>query len=145
HFVHIFNQIDLRLQRVSDSPPQRKAVTRSARAAALRSTALATRLVLAVGLSAISVDAWAKPKVPLPKQRPIARNVVPKTTPVNAARNSTPAEAAAPAVRAATAPAPSMPVPAPALAPATRQHAALPAARKPVATAAVAATSSTSQ
>ncbi len=119
-------------------------MTRSARAAALRSTALATSLALAVGLSALSVDAWAKPKVPLPKPRPIARNVVPKTTqataqvttPVAAARNSAPGEAAGPA---ATAPA------APALAPATRQHAALPAARKQVTPAAVAATSSTPQ
>ena len=129
---------------MNDSPPQRKAVTRSVRAAALRSTALATSLALAVGLSALSVDAWAKPKVPLPKPRPVARNVVPKTTqattqvttPVAAARNSALGEAAGPA---ATAPA------APALAPATRQHAALPAARKHVTPAAVAATSSTPQ
>jgi soluble lytic murein transglycosylase len=120
---------------LNDSPPQRKTVTRPARAAALRSTALATSLALAVGLSAMSVDAWAKPKVPLPKPRPIARNIVPKRTaaPVAALRNSVPAEVAAPAVAA------------PALAPATRQHAALPTPRKPVATAAVAATSSTPQ
>ena len=52
----------------------------SARAAALRSTALATSLALAIGLSAFPVEAWAKPKVPLPKPRPIARSVVPKTT-----------------------------------------------------------------
>ena len=122
-------------------------MTRSARAAALRSTALATSLALAVGLSAMSVEAWAKPKVPLPKPRPIARNVVPKTTPTTtpaaAARNSAPAEAAAPAIAATSSPAasPSAPV----LAPATRQHAALPAARKHVTPAAVAATSSTSQ
>jgi soluble lytic murein transglycosylase len=94
-------------------------VTRSARAAALRSTALA----LAVGLSAIAADAWAKPKVPLPKPRPIARNAVPRSSP---------------AANAAAAAAP--------LAPATRQHAALPSpARKRVAPAAVAATASTSQ
>ena len=55
-------------------------MTRSARAAALRSTALATSLALAVGLSAFAVEAAAKPKVPLPKPRPIARNVVPNTT-----------------------------------------------------------------
>ena len=55
-------------------------MTPSARAAALRSTALATSLALAVGLSALSVEAWAKPKVPLPKPRPIARNAVPKQT-----------------------------------------------------------------
>ncbi len=77
-FVHIFSQIDLRLERLNDSPPQRNAVIPSARAAALRSTALATSLALAVGLAAIPLDAWAKPKVPLPKPRPIARNVVPK-------------------------------------------------------------------
>jgi len=114
-------------------------VTRSARAAALRSTALATSLVLAVGLSAISVEAWAKPKVPLPKPRPIARNAVPKTTPASPPQHS------AAVVPAATAPASPIPAPAPALAPATRQHAALPAARKQVTPAAVAATSSTPQ
>jgi len=114
-------------------------VTRSARAAALRSTALATSLVLAVGLSAISVDAWAKPKVPLPKPRPIARNAVPKTTPAS------PTQHAAAVVPAAAAPASPVATPAPALAPATRQHAALPAARKHVTPAAVAATSSTPQ
>ena len=110
----------------------------SARAAALRSTALATSLALAVGLAALPLDAWAKPKVPLPKPRPIARNVVPKST----AQTSAPAAhtpAAAPAASAAPAPAP------PVLAPATRQHAALPPPRKQVAPAAVAATSSTSQ
>jgi len=110
----------------------------SARAAALRSTALATSLALAVGLSAFAADAWAKAKVPLPKPRPIARNVVPKTTAAAAAvaRNA-PAEAAP----RTAAPA------APALVPATRQHAALPPppARKPVTPAAMAATSSTSQ
>ena len=114
-------------------------MTRSARANALRSTALATSLVLAIGLSAMSADAWAKPKVPLPKPRPIARNVVPKTTPVAAARNSAPAEAVVPAVTAPAIPATAS------LAPATRQHAALPTARKPVTPAAVATTSSTPQ
>ncbi|MEH2570510.1 lytic transglycosylase domain-containing protein [Bradyrhizobium sp. AZCC 2289] len=105
-------------------------MTRFARAAALRSTALATSLALAVGLTAIAGDAWAKPKVPLPKPRPIARNAVPKSVPgaKTAATNIAPAPATA----------------AP-LAPATRQHAALPPARKPVAAAAVAATTSTSQ
>src|SRR5439155_16911342 len=130
--------IDLRLERLNDSPPQRNAVIPSARAAALRSTALATSLALAVGLAAFPLDAWAKPKVPLPKPRPIARNVAPKS----AARPS-----AAPAAHAAAAPAaPAAPAPAPpVLAPATRQHAALPPPRKHVAPAAVAATSSTSQ
>lgn len=111
----------------------------SARAARLRSTALATSLALAVGLSALAADAWAKPRVPLPKPRPIARNVVPKTTPAAA----TAAKNAAPAETAERAPAPA----APALVAATRQHAALPPppARKPVTPAAVAATSSTPQ
>jgi soluble lytic murein transglycosylase len=123
---------------VRDSP-QRNAVTQSARAAALQSTAIATTLALAVGLSAWTADAATKSKIPLPKPRPIARNVVPKTTPSatsNATSRTTPA-----ANSAAHA------VPAPAIAPATRQHAALPppTARKPPAPAAVAATSSTSQ
>jgi soluble lytic murein transglycosylase len=110
-------------------------VTRSTRAAALRSTALATSLALAVGLSTWAADAWAKPKVPLPKPRPIARNVIPNTS----AKNAAPAATAARTRAAAPA--------APAIEPATRQHAAVrpPPARKPVTPAAVAATSSTSQ
>jgi soluble lytic murein transglycosylase len=108
-------------------------VTPPARAAALRSTALATSLALALGLAGWVADAWAKPKVPLPKPRPIARNVVPGSNPKNAA--PTAAVATKPVASVATA-----------LAPATRQHAALPPpARKPVTAAAVAATSSTSQ
>ena len=110
----------------------------SARAAALRSTALATSLALAVGLSAMSVDAWANPKVPLPKPRPISRTAVPKTTP--AARVNTAAIAAAPVASA-----PPVAPASPALAPATRQHAALPPPRRAVTPAAVAATSSTPQ
>jgi soluble lytic murein transglycosylase len=106
------------------------------RTAALRSTALATSLALAVGLSAWAADAWAaKPKVPLPKPRPMARNIVPKPAhPADTvARNAAPAAVAVPSAAAA-------------MAPATRQHAALPSpARKPTAPAAVAATSSTSQ
>jgi len=102
----------------------------------LGTSALVT-LALAAGLSALAADAWAKPKVPLPQPRPIARNVVPNT-----ARNTAPAANAAAKTTSPAAPA----APAvPALAPATRQHAALPPARKPPATAAVAATSSTSQ
>jgi soluble lytic murein transglycosylase len=111
------------------------------RAAALRSTALVTSLVLALGLSAWTADAWAKPKVPLPKPRPIAaRNVAPKTS----AKNPTlAANTAAKTIAPVATPAPV----APAIAPATRQHAALPPppARKPPTPAAVAATSSTSQ
>jgi soluble lytic murein transglycosylase len=113
-------------------------VTPFAPLSSLRRTALGTSslvtLALAVGLSALAADAWANPKVPLPQPRPIARNVVPNT-----AKNTAPA-----ANTAATTTSPSAAA-APALAPATRQHAALPPARKPPATAAVAATSSTSQ
>ena len=109
------------------------------RATALRSTALATSLALAVGLVFPS-GASAAPKIPLPKPRPIARNVTPKpaaqATAASAAALTPTAAAAVPA-----APAPAAPV----LAPATRQHAALPPPRKPVTPAAVAATSSTSQ
>jgi soluble lytic murein transglycosylase len=115
-------------------------VTPSSRAAALRSTALATSLALAVGLSALAADAWATPKVPLPKPRPIARNVLLKTSVKNAAPA---ASAAAKNTAPVATPAPA----APAMAPATRQHAALPPppARKPPAPAVMAATSSTSQ
>jgi len=114
-------------------------VTQSARAAALQSTAIATTLALAVGLSAWATDASAKTKIPLPKPRPIARNVVPKATSATTLPATSPAKPAANAAARA--------VPAPAIAPATRQHAALPpqAARKPATPAAVAATSSTPQ
>ena len=116
-------------------------MTRSARASALRSTAVVTSLALALalltsGLSTWAADAATKPKVPLPKPRPIARNVVPKTTkPTATAAAVTTAPVAPGALRA------------PAIAPATRQHAALPPppARKPTVPAAMAATSSTSQ
>ncbi len=91
----------------------------------------------------MAADAWANPTVPLPKARPIARNVALKTS-----ADKTSAKTTAPAASAAaknTAPV-AMPAPvAPALAPATRLHAALPPpARKPP-PAAVAATSSTSR
>ena len=68
-------------------------MTNFVRAAALRSTALATSLALVAGLSTFA--AAAAPKVPLPKPRPIARNVVPKTTPVAtaAAQNAAPVAA----------------------------------------------------
>ncbi len=116
-------------------------MNRLVRAAALRSTALATSLTLAVGFSALAVDAWAaKPKVPLPKPRPIARNVVPKTIATKPTATTRTASAApvAVAVPAATT------VPAVAPVPAPRQRAA-PPLRKQVAPAAVAATSSTSK
>ena len=57
------------------------------RNAALRSTALATSLALVLGLSALAAEAGTKPKVPLPKPRPIARNVVPNPS----AKNTAPA------------------------------------------------------
>jgi soluble lytic murein transglycosylase len=93
-----------------------------------------------MGLSA-GAQTPTKPKVPLPKPRPIARNIVPKTAP-NATAKTTQATNTA-----ATSTALPLAAPAPALAPATRQHAALPPppARKHVARAAVAATSSTPQ
>jgi len=115
-------------------------VTRSVHAA-VRSTALATGLAFAMGL-VVGTEVWAKPKVPLPKPRPIARNVVPKTTAATPATNAA-AKSALPKSTAPVAAAPA--AAAPALAPATRQHAAIPPARKPAAPAAMAATSSTSQ
>ena len=133
-------------------------MTPSFRAAALRSTTLATSLALAVGLSVLAADASATPTVPLPKPRPIARNVVPNASTKNTAPATntaaktitpaaTPAPALAPAVNVAAKNVAPSATPAPVLAPATRQHAALPPApaRKPPPPAAVAATSSTSQ
>jgi soluble lytic murein transglycosylase len=102
----------------------------------LLSTALVTSLALAIASPAWASNAPAKTKVPLPKPRPIARNVVPKTS-------TQTAERAANAVKNAGAPATVAPI----IAPATRQHAALPPApaRKPSVPAAVATTSSTPQ
>ncbi|WJR81333.1 lytic transglycosylase domain-containing protein [Bradyrhizobium sp. NP1] len=93
---------------------------------------MATSLMLALDVTCLAADAWAA-KVPLPKPRPIARNVVPKTnvataTPKEPARQTS---AVPPAAGAATAPS-------------LRQRAALPA-RKPTVPAAIAATSSTSK
>ncbi len=77
----------------------------------------------------------SKSKVPLPKARPIARSVVPKTTP--------PEATTAPARDTKTA---ALPPPLAAPAPAARQRVASPTpARKPVTPAAVAATTSTSR
>jgi soluble lytic murein transglycosylase len=114
-------------------------VTRTVRAAALRSTALATCLALAAMLS---TAADAQTKIPLPKPRPIARNVVPPTTatvasatPRTAGKNTHTAAAGPLQLANAPAAAPLGPSPrAPAM-----------AARKPVTPAAVAATSTTSQ
>jgi peptidoglycan lytic transglycosylase len=114
-------------------------VTRSVHTAALRSTALVTSLAFAVALSA-ATEVCAAPKVPLPKPRPITRNAVPKTT--AATTPAAPATARAPAPVAG---APDTTRHAPALAPATRQHAVAAPPRKPIAPAAMAATSSTSQ
>jgi soluble lytic murein transglycosylase len=96
---------------------------------------LGMTLALSVGVSALAVDALAEAKkVPLPKPRPIARNVVPKTI-------------AAPGKPSAKNVSPDVAVVAPAIQPATRQHAALPPPpkRKPTVPAATAATASTSQ
>src|ERR1051326_4319342 len=107
---------------------------RFGRAAAKRWIILGATLVLTAGLSAFAADAVvaAKPKVPLPKSRPVARTVAPKAAAV----------AARPPIQLTS---PDAVPPSPAIQPATRQHAALPpaAARKPVPTPVLAATSST--
>ena len=91
-----------------------------------------------MGLSAFTVEAVAKTKVPLPKPRPIARNLVPTTAAKNTAPTArTAAQNAAPVPTAAPASTPAM---TPALAPAIRQS-----PRRPSVPAAIAATSSTSQ
>jgi soluble lytic murein transglycosylase len=112
------------------------------RARALRSTALsplvATGLSLAVGLSGlIAGQAWATANVPLPKPRPIARNVAPKTA-AGDAKDAGKAEKPGPRTTASTA------APTAAL-PAARQRPANLPPRKPAVPAAVAATSSTSK
>lgn len=115
-------------------------MTRTVRAAALRSTALATCLALAV---TFAIPAEAAPKVPLPKPRPIARN--------NAVANAAPATTASTAAAPRAADKNGLPVPlqtahAPAaapLGPPSRPPAV--ATRKPVTPAAVAATSATPQ
>src|ERR1700730_611717 len=140
----------------SNDSPRRNAVNRLAREAALRSTALATSLTLTIGFSALAGDAWAS-KVPLPKPRPIARNVVPKTAASTATASAATAgkptsikatsTAAATATVATAVAKDTVTVPAPAVAPLApaRQRAAPPPARKQATPAAVAATSSTSQ
>ncbi|MFZ1968914.1 MAG: transglycosylase SLT domain-containing protein [Bradyrhizobium sp.] len=114
-------------------------MTRSTRAAALRSTAIATTLALIIGSHAWASEAAAKHKIPLPKTRPIARNAVPKTT--EKAADKAGARTTSKSAGRLTSTLPSA-----AIAPATRQHAALPppAARKPSVPAAMATTSSTS-
>ncbi len=116
-------------------------MTRSARAKALRSTAIATTLALILGSHAWANEAAAKHKVPLPKPRPIARNGASKTA--DKATDKTKAKLGAKTATTTSSP---LPLPSAAMAPATRQHAALPpaAARRPSVPAAMATTSSTS-
>jgi len=110
-------------------------VTSFARATALRSTALALSLTLVVGVPASATESPAKSKVPLPKARPVARNMMPKTTP----------PAAATAAARATTPIALTP-PAGSPTPPARARVTSPTpARKPVTPAAVAATASTSR
>src|SRR6516225_11236646 len=66
---------------------QRKAVIRSTRAASLRSTAIVTTLAIALLSLAWETEASEKSRIPLPKPRPIARNVVPKNTAKSADKN----------------------------------------------------------
>ncbi len=114
----------------------------SARTAALRSTALATSLVLPSGCRRwLRMAAWAK--VPMPKPRPIARNVVPKS---HAARYAARVPKR-PGIRAAETARPGRPSGAPHW---RRRRDSMPRcrrrrARKPPYPAAVAATSSTPQ
>jgi soluble lytic murein transglycosylase len=105
----------------------------------LRSTAIATTLALIIGSHAWASEKAAKHKIPLPKARPIARNVVPKTPEKTADKAGAKTTSKSAAKATST-------LPSAAIAPATRQHAALPppAARKPSVPAAVATTSSTS-
>ncbi len=119
-------------------------MTSFARAVALRSKALSTALAISLTLAASmptqAADRQDKSKVPLakvplPKARPIARSVVPKTTPPPAATAA--ARDAAPVTLPP-------PVAAPA-APARQRVTAPTPARKPVTPAAVAATTSTSR
>ncbi len=116
-------------------------MTCSARTKALRSTAIVTTVALILGSQALAKETTAKPKVPLPRPRPIARNVVPKTAEKTAEKTTEKT-----ADKAASRPAAAATPAAPAIAPATRQHAALPPAiaRKPPTPAAMATTSSTS-
>jgi soluble lytic murein transglycosylase len=118
------------------------------RAPPLRSTAsstvMAASLTLVLGLSAWAATAPAK-KIPLPKPRPVSRNVVPKTSPPTPQAPAATAAAKEVPPPAATASAPPQP-PLAGPVPPVRQRVTAPTpARKPVTPAAVAATSSTSQ
>jgi len=63
-------------------------VIQSTRAASLRLTAIVTTLAIALLSSAWKTEASDKSKIPLPKPRPIARNVVPKNAAKNAPKNA---------------------------------------------------------
>ncbi|MGA7808581.1 MAG: lytic transglycosylase domain-containing protein, partial [Bradyrhizobium sp.] len=112
-------------------------MTAFARAAALRSTALSTVLVvglaLAAGLPAFAADGKAKARIPLPRPRPIVRNAV---------LNAAPKKAATTGSVSAKETASATPIHASALRP---RAASPPLPHKPIVPAAVAATSSTSQ
>jgi soluble lytic murein transglycosylase len=84
-------------------PPHRAHQLRSTAPSTLLSIALAASLTLAQGLSAFAENALAKKTIPLPKPRPIARNLIAK--PASAPRppaTTSAARAAAPAAVAAT-------------------------------------------
>ncbi len=119
-------------------------MTRTVRAAALRSTALAACLALA---AALAIPAEAAPKVPLPKPRPIARNSVVATAAPNATASVPATSAAAPkAADKNGLPTPLQTAHAPSAAPlGPPLRAPSVATRKPITPAAVAATSTTSQ
>ena len=134
----------------------------------MRSTALmaalAVGLTLAVGMSAQAAptsdeaapkktsekktsEAAPKKKVPMPRPRPVARSIVPKTSEKTSERTSAPAATAAKdGVKESTRETNTAALPPPAATPAlpSRQRVAAPA-RRPVTPAAVAATSSTSK
>jgi peptidoglycan lytic transglycosylase len=141
-------------------------VTRSARAAALRSTAIATTLasILALAIGSHALAGETAEKAPMPKARAAVHGPGAKKTENTAQKKSEKPEkktekkadrktekkvekATDKAKAGSKSSAKVTPMaPGPALAPATRQHAALPppAARKPAVPAAVATTSSTS-
>jgi soluble lytic murein transglycosylase len=108
--------------------------------------ALASVLATSLTLSALAETHPAKPKTPLPKPRPIARNAVPKATPATTGTataketsKETIKETSKETIKGTAS------IPKAASAPAARQRAALPAPRKPITPAAIAATSSTSR